>query len=233
MPDVTLVINTITPANLDKRFTSDSTYHEMSSIKAKAKVNGEEWKAEWDHPQIIQEPSDSPPKVSIDILPYEFDREDANTTEHLRHLNGNSITSDMKQHVLSVKKQEFSRKHPKFGPFKIQCLNVIADKFAIFNRKGDRAYTFQGKDYCLDTTGMDFDLDDPDTYTLVCRLGAHILWDDLLTLQTRDCSDVSKQKGPYRIVFPLHNTSSLTFHSKSGATWTSSLSGSLPTSQEW
>jgi len=49
----------------------------MTPAEAKAKVDSDDWKAEWDHPQIMQELLSEPPApASIDHLPYEFNRED-------------------------------------------------------------------------------------------------------------------------------------------------------------
>jgi hypothetical protein len=73
----------------------------------------------------------------------------------------------MKKHVLLLKKQETSRMHPIFGPFTIQCLDVDGGKYTILNRKEDRAYTFKGCDYHLETARTNFDLDDTATYSAV------------------------------------------------------------------
>lgn len=107
--------------------------------------------------------SDPPTPNPIDAIPYKFDREDTTTNNILKELNGLHIMSDMKQHVLQIKKQETSRMHPKFGPFTVRCLDANSDKYAIFNRKEDRAYTFKGCDYKLETTGTNFDLEDKAT----------------------------------------------------------------------
>ena len=76
----------------------------MTPAEAKAKVDSDDWKAEWDHPQIMRELLSEPPApASIDHLPYEFKREDTTTNGLLRKLNGIHIETDMKQHVLQLK----------------------------------------------------------------------------------------------------------------------------------
>ena len=92
----------------------------MTTEEARAKVAGEDWKAEWDHPQIIAQLISEPMAPTLgEILPYEFDLEDENTGQLLRHLNGKMIERTMREHILSLKKQEVSRMHLRFGPFTI------------------------------------------------------------------------------------------------------------------
>ncbi len=60
----------LTPTNLEHRFNTQPTYKPMTPAEARAKVATDEWKTEWDHPQILNELlSDTPPN-SIDVLPY-------------------------------------------------------------------------------------------------------------------------------------------------------------------
>ena len=105
MPVAPPAINTVAPANLDKKFMTHSTYKHMTATEAKAKIDSKEWKDEQDHPQIIQElTSEQPPKVSIEILAFEFDIDLVDTNVLVEQFNGLHITSNMKLHVLSIKK---------------------------------------------------------------------------------------------------------------------------------
>ena len=105
MEDVSTDTNTITPANLEQRFNTHPRYKKITAAKAKAKVESDDWKAEWDHPQIMQELLSKPPApASIDYISYKFDREDTTTNGFLKILNGNHVVSDMKEHVLLLKK---------------------------------------------------------------------------------------------------------------------------------
>ena len=224
MQDVSTDTNTITPANLAHRFKSLSRYREMTPAEAKAKVDSDDWKEEWDHPQIMQELLSEPPApASIDHIPYEFDREDTTTKGLLRILNGHHIVSDMKEHVLMLKKQETSRMHPKFGPFTIQCLDVDGDKYTILNRKEDRAYTFKGRDYQLETAGTNFDLDDTATYSAVCLLGPNLLWEELLVAQNNQVPAACADNGPFRILATGRGNASISFQNAVGNIWQSTL----------
>ena len=105
MQDMELDNSLLTPTNLVHRFETQAIYKPMTPAEARAKVATDEWKTEWDHPQILNELlSDTPPN-SIDILPYEFDKEDLTTQALLYSLIGPQICHDMKRHVLTVKKQ--------------------------------------------------------------------------------------------------------------------------------
>ncbi len=152
----------------------------MTTEEARAKVAGEDWKSEWDHPQIIAELISEPmASTPGEILPYEFDLEDENTSQLLRHLNGKMIERTMREHILSLKKQEVSRMHPRFGPFTIRELPPDNVKCTIINCKKERAFTFKKQDYLLDCRDMDFVLDDPSTYSLLCILSPKLLWDEI------------------------------------------------------
>ena len=226
--------NPVTPANLEKRFNSHPIYKEMTPAEAKAMVEGDDWKNEWDHPQIMQELLSEPPTpASIDHIPYEFDREDATTNSLLKKLNGMQIEIDMKQHVLQLKRQETSRMHPKFGPFTIQLLDGDNDKYTILNRKGDRAYTFKGHDYTLDTTGMNFNLDDPATYSAICLLGPELLWEELMESQNNQVPEASAKNGPFRIVTTEKENATITFQNAAGNTWQTSLTTGPPPEPNW
>jgi hypothetical protein len=234
MQDVSTDTNTITPANLEHRFKSLPRYKKMTPAEAKAKVDSNDWKEEWDHPQIMQELLSEPPApASIDHIPYEFDREDTTTSGLLKILNGHHIVSDMKEHVLLLKRQETSRMHPKFGPFTIQCLDVDGDKYTILNRKEDRAYTFKGRDYQLETTGTNFDLDDMATYSAVCLLGTNLLWEELLVTQDNQVLEASAENGPFRILATEKDNAIIIFQNAVGHTWQSTLSTGPPPDPAW
>ena len=234
MQDVSTGTNTITPANLEQTFKSLSRYKEMTPAEAKAKVDCDDWKAEWDHPQIMQELLSEPPAPSsIDHIPYEFDREDTTTNGFLTELNGVHLTCDMKQHVLQLKNQETSRMHPKFGPFTIQCLDINGDKFTILNRKAVRAFTFKGSDYRLDTTGTNFKLEDQATYSAICLLGAKLLWEELLDAQNNQVLEAGAENGPFSILATGENNATITFQNAAGNTWQSSLATGPPPDPAW
>jgi hypothetical protein len=234
MQDAPTDATTITPANLEQRFHSQPRYKKMTPAEAKAKVDSDDWKAEWDHPQIMQELLSEPPApASIDHLPYEFNRDDATTNGLLRTLNGLHIETDMKQHVLQLKKPEAFRMHPKFGPFTIQHLDIDRDKFTILNRKGDRAFTFKGCDYKLETTGMNLDLDDPTTYSTICLLGPELLWEEIMESQHNHMPEASAENGPFRILTTGSDNATITFQNTAGTTWQSSLTTGPPPEQAW
>jgi hypothetical protein len=195
----------------------------MTPAEAKAKVATDEWKLEWDHPQILHELLSETPPSSIDALPYEYERDDPTTQALLLRLNGHQISNAMKSHVLTVKKQECSRMHPKFGPFTLQCIDHKTDKYTVLNRKEDRAYTFKGKDYTLDLQDTDFELQDASTYYFVCLLGAPTLWEEVMQARTDNNSEASMDKGPFRVNLS-HNKDTIIFQNKEGNTWQSTLS---------
>ncbi len=232
MQDSLPEVATLHPINLENRFTTPSTYKPMTPAEAKAKVAGDEWKTDWDHPQILQELLSDTPITSIEALPYEFDREDKTALELLVRLNGHQITSDMKQHVLTVKKQEFSRMHPKFGPFKLLCVDERQDKYSVLNRKDDRAFTFKGKSYHLDLGDTTFDLQDVTTYSLVCLLSAQTLWEEVLRARKDMILEAVDAKGPYRVTLPNHN-SNIIFQNAEGHTWQSNLSPGPSPEPSW
>ena len=204
----------------------------MTPAEAKAKVATDEWKTEWDHPQILNELLSDDPPSSVDILPYEFDKDDPTTQELLLRLNGHQLFQDMKRHVLTVKKQEFSRMHPKFGPFTLQCLDQKQDKYTVLNRNGDRAYTIKGKDYLLDLQGTNFDLHDLTTYSFVCLLSAQTLWEEVLQARANNHEEAIENKEPFRVLLSPDN-SMITFQNKDGNTWQSTLSPGSPPETPW
>jgi hypothetical protein len=55
MEDASTDTNIIIPANLEQRFNPHPRYKKITPAEAKAKVASDDWKAEWDHPQIMQE----------------------------------------------------------------------------------------------------------------------------------------------------------------------------------
>lgn len=130
------------PANLEQRFNTLLTYKPITPAKLIAKVARDDWKLEWDHPQILQEFLSDTPPASIDTLPYEFNRDDTTANDILTTLNSHQIAADMKQHTLNVKRQENSRIHPKFVPFKLQSIDSGNDSYTVLNCKDDQAYTF-------------------------------------------------------------------------------------------
>ena len=232
MQDSPPEVTTLTPVNLEDRFTIHSPYTPMTPAEAKAKVACDDWKTVWDHPQILQELLSDTPPTSLDALPYEFDLEDITTQDLLFKINGLQITSAMKQHVLTVKKQEFSRMHPKFGPFKLLCVDIKQDKYTVLNRKEDRAFTFKGKDYHLDLGNTAFDLHDATTYSLVCLLGAQILWDEVLRARNALVPEANEIKGPYKVTLTNRN-SNIIFQNTEEQTWQSNLSPGPSPEPSW
>ncbi len=138
----------------------------------------------------------------------------------------------MKNHVLTVKKQECSRMHPKFGPFKLQCLDKPQDKYTVLNRKGDRAFTFKGKDYQLDLANTDFDVLDDSTYSLVCLLGAQTLWEEILHARTDTNDAACEDKGPFQVMLS-QDEGKITFKNKDGDSWHSALSPGPHPEVQW
>ena len=108
--------------------------------------------------------------------------------------------------------------HPKFGPFTIQHLDIDRDKFRILNRKGDRAFTFKGGDYKLETTGMNVDLNDPATYSAICLLGPQLLWEEIMESQNNNMPEASDENGPFRILTTGSDNATITFQNTAGNT---------------
>jgi hypothetical protein len=55
MEDASTDTNTITPVNLEQRFNPHPRYKKITPAEAKAKVERNDWKAEWDPPQSMQD----------------------------------------------------------------------------------------------------------------------------------------------------------------------------------
>ncbi len=123
--------------------------------------------------------------------------------------------------------------HPKFGPLIIQCLNVHGDKYTILNCKEDRAYTFKGRGYQLETTGTNFDLDDMATYSAVCLLGTNLLWEELLVAQDNHVLEAGAENGPFRILATGKDNTIIIFQNEVGNTLQSSLSTGPPPDPAW
>ena len=96
--------------------------------------------------------------------------------------------------------------HPKFGPFKLLCVDIRQDKYTVLNRKDDWAFTFKGKDYRLDLGTTTFDLHDATTYSLVCLIGAQILWDEVLWERKAMVPEANEIKGPYKVTLTNRNS---------------------------
>lgn len=63
-----------------------SKYKMMTPEEIQNKVAGDDWKSEWHHPQIMQELLSDPHTPNpIDVIPYEFNREDTTTNESMVH----------------------------------------------------------------------------------------------------------------------------------------------------
>ncbi len=77
----------------------------MTAAEVRQKLESDEWKEEWEHPQILNELLMEPvPPTTAEVLPYEFDHEDQMTHNLLRTINGVLIGEHMREHVLSLKK---------------------------------------------------------------------------------------------------------------------------------
>lgn len=87
---------TIKPTVLVHRFTNSTVQEEMTPAQVKAKVASDQWKEVWDHPQILAELTAEPvPPTPGEVLPYEFDQEDATTMKILLTLNGAQLETHM------------------------------------------------------------------------------------------------------------------------------------------
>ena len=158
-------IDSLKPAVLDQQLSRQIKYKKLSAEEVKQKVSGEEWRHEWDHPQILDELLSEPiPPNPAEVLGYDFDLEDPTTCTLLRTINGIRVGEHMRKHVLTVKKPEASRMHPKFGPFTLVTMDSDNGKLAVFNRKHDRAFTFKREDFPLDIRDLDFDTMDATTF---------------------------------------------------------------------
>lgn len=66
--------DTLKPAVLEQIFHRQSKYTKLTAEEVKNKLNGDDWRQEWDHPQILHELLSEPiPPTTAEALPYEFD----------------------------------------------------------------------------------------------------------------------------------------------------------------
>ncbi len=206
----------------------------MSTEEVKCKLNSDEWKQDWDHPQILQELLTDPvPPTAAEVLPYEFDLDDPMTHNLLRIINGLLVGEHMREHVLSVKKPEASRMHPRFGPFTLLALDRDNTKFGVFNKKNDRAFTFKLDDFKLVLEGTNFDLDDTTTYALICTLNPDLLWQEILKARTLNNPILQEDNGPFQVLVSNGKGKTLLFRNKEGHTWSSSLNPDSLKSDTW
>ena len=217
-------VDTGVPERVPPQASRQVKFTKLSTGEVKRRLDCEEWKQDWEHPQILQELlSDPVPPTAAEILPYEFDLDDPTTYNLLRLINGVLVGEHMRDHVLSVKKPEASRMHPRFGPFTLLALDRDNTKFGVFNKKNDRAFTFKLDDFKLDLDGTHFDLDDATTYTLLCTLRPDLLWEDIREARNSNNPILQDDKGPFQILINNDNGKKLLFRNKDGNTWSSNL----------
>ncbi len=217
-------IDSLKPAVLDQQLSRQIKYKKLSVEEVKQKVSGEEWRHEWDHPQILDELLSEPiPPNPAEVLGYDFDLEDPTTCTLLRTINGIRVGEHMRKHVLTVKKPEASRMHPKFGPFTLVTMDSDNGKLAVFNRKHDRAFTFKREDFPLDIRDLDFDTMDATTYFVICTLGPDILWNEVLEERKRNNITMQEGNGPFQVVINSGKDKMILFRNNAGDLWQSNL----------
>ena len=206
----------------------------LTAAEVRHKLNSDEWKEEWEHPQILNELLMEPlPPTTAEVLPYEFDHEDQMTHNLLRTINGVLVGEHMREHVLSVKKPEASRMHPRFGPFTLLALDSENVKYGVLNKKNDRAFTFKHSDFKLDTDGTDFDLEDETTYSIICTLGPQFLWKKIVEAKNQNVETLHEINGPFQVLPDKRGSNTISFRNKSGQLWSFTLGPDHPEHSTW
>ena len=225
---------TIKPTVLAQRFHENDHLDQMTPAQVKATVASDQWKDIWEHPQIFAELTADPvPPTPGEILPYDFDHDDSTTYNLLHTINGVHLEHTMRDHVLAAKNQDRSRMHPKFSPFTLRYHEKDNKKAVAFNSKGDRAYTFKINNLKLDNDSTNFDLNDTTTYSTICTLNPTLLWTDLQETIKDNGNTTPPGDGPYKIIINNDKTKSLSFQSKSGIVWNSSLAADSGSPNPW
>ena len=80
-----------------------------------------------------------------------------------------------------------------------------------------------GKDHLLELEGMDFDVSDKTTYTILCTVDPTTLWQDLLEERGQNNQTVAQGQGPFRISLDRSDRNVILFPNKSGKTTPSSI----------
>lgn len=81
--------DSLKPALLDQHFSRQTKYKKLTADEVKQKVSGDEWKQEWEHPQILDELLLNPiPVTTAEALCYKFDLKDPTTCSLLKQSIG-------------------------------------------------------------------------------------------------------------------------------------------------
>ena len=211
--------DSLKPALLDQQLSRQIKYKTLTADEVKQKVSGEDWRQEWDHPQILDELlSEHIPPTTAEVLGYDFDLEDLTTCRLLKTINGIKVGGYMRKHVLTVKKPEASRMH-KFGPFTLVTMDSDNGKLAVFNRKHDSVFTFRQEYFRLNTHDLDFDMMDATTYLVICTLGLDLLWNEVLEERERNDMKMHKDNGPFQVVINRDKDKTILFRINTGDLW--------------
>ena len=96
--------DSLTPALLAQQLSRQIKYKTLTADEVKQKVSGEDWRQEWDHPQILDELlSEHIPPTTAEVLGYDFDLEDLTTCRLLKTINGIKVGEHVQKHILTVK----------------------------------------------------------------------------------------------------------------------------------
>ena len=86
----------IQPTVLSHRFQEHQLQNHMTPDQVKASIASDQWKAIWEHPQIMEELTTEPvPPTPAEVIPYEFDEDDSTTMATLQTLNGRQLEHAM------------------------------------------------------------------------------------------------------------------------------------------
>ena len=123
--------------------------------------------------------------------------------------------------------------HPRFSPFIIRELPPDNVKCTIVNCKKERAFTFKKHDYLLDCRDMDFALDDPTTYSLLCLLSPKFLWDEICEARKQNISAMASSCGPFTLKLQSDTDHSILVCNSTGDTWKSALRSDTSSESAW
>lgn len=88
--------------------------------------------------------------------------------------------------------------------------------------KNDWAFTFKLKDFVLDSNGMDFNIDDATTYSII-GMGPNYMGDERLEARNQNNSIMHESNDPFQIIICRDKNKTLIFCNRAGQTWQSAL----------
>ncbi len=217
--------NNLQPNALDTQFQRAAEEGHTTTGDIVEKIRTDNWSTkDWDNPQFFETLLEAPkPPSAGEVLDYEFDEEDDTTRELLPTVNAYQIGETMRSKVLRLMHQERSRMNPKYSPFRLITLSRDPATISVLNCKGVRAYTFKQNEHSLGVEGMEFDVKDRATYSVLCTAGPSLLWQELLEIRKQSNRTVAHGHGPFRISWETSGGNTIIFINKLGEKVNSSL----------